>query len=398
MRHSLSLFRRSWLPAVALLLLAGCTSLPTRRAIVPTGDPVVDGKANLAIAPAKDRVLWEYRIAAAALRLGRFEEARIQLESALPLISGVMAQSAEAAKARSLFGSESEKIFLGEPYERVMAYYYRAILYWQEGQPDNARACYRSGQLIDSDAESAAYQSDYVLLDYLDGLASAKLGADGAEAFARAQKNASRELPPYDPKANVLIFVEYGKGPRKYQGGELREQLKFMAVNSRARSARLQVGEHTVPLPPWDTLSFQASTRGGRVMDYILGNKAVFKQTTDAVGDVALVGAAIASSNIYRPDGRKSHNSENAALALGAIGLISKIASAATTPQADVRTWDNLPEYLSFASLQLPPGSYPARLEFLDRDGRVIPTETRTLSLQVRAEGDTVVFLSEHKR
>ena len=38
----------------------------------------------------------------------------------------------------SLFHPESSKVFIGEPYERAMAYYYRAILYWRDGQPDNA--------------------------------------------------------------------------------------------------------------------------------------------------------------------------------------------------------------------------------------------------------------------
>lgn len=395
---SLHFFKRLLPPALALLLLAGCETAPRRPKITYTGDPIVDGNAELAVAPAKDRVLWQYRIASSAMRLGRFDEARTQLDAALPLVGGVVAKSADASKARSLFGSESDKTFLGEPYERVMAYYYRAILYWQEGQPDNARACYRSGQLIDSDAESASYRSDYVLLDYLDGFASAKLGADGTEALARARQNARRELPDYDPVANVLIFAEFGRGPRKYQGGEYGEQLKFMVSDSRVHAARLTVGGRTVNLTPWDDLNFQATTRGGRVMDHILGNKAVFKGTTDTVGDVALIGAAVAASNIRRPDGGKSHNSENAALALGAIGLISKIASAATTPQADIRTWDNLPQRLSFAALRLPAGTHQARVEFLDKDGRAVGGAPRILTLDVRAEGDSVVFLSEHKR
>ena len=58
-----------------------------------------------------------------------------------------------------------------------MAYYYRAILYWMDGEPDNARACFRTGQLLDSDAENKTYVGDYALLDYLDGLASVKLAA-----------------------------------------------------------------------------------------------------------------------------------------------------------------------------------------------------------------------------
>jgi len=375
-------------------LLAGCMSGPApRAAIAYTGDPIVDGNAELAAAPPKDRVLWDDRIAATALRVGNFDEAKTKLDDAILQVGGIINNTADAAKARSLFHPEETKTFIGEPYERVMDYYYRAILYWRDGQPDNARACYRTGQLIDSDAETHEYQSDYVLLDYLDGLASAKLGEDSSDALARAQALTKRRLPPYNPDANVLVFAEYGQGPRKYAGGEYGEQLRFYTEPSRIHSARLIVDDRRIPLPPYDDLNFQATTRGGRVMDYILGNKAVFKRTTNTVGDVALIGAAAAANN-------GSRDSDRAAVGLAAIGLISKIASAATTPQADVRTWDNLPQYLSFAALKLSPGEHPVRLEFLTRDGEVASELTRELTINVSPDASTnnVVFLSELTR
>ncbi|MEI6052114.1 MAG: hypothetical protein WCQ44_05390 [Opitutaceae bacterium] len=379
--------------ALGLLGVMGCATLPERPALRLTGDPIIDGNAHRAAAPVQDHVLWDYRIAASALHAGQPEEAKLHLDTALPLIGGILANDADAKKARSLFSAESTKTFIGEPYERVMAYYYRGLLYWRDSQPDNARACYRSAQLIDSDAETAEYKCDYVLLDYLDGFVSAKLSADGSDAFARAQANAKQlKLPAYDPKANVLIFAEYGTGPRKYGGGEYGEQLKFFVKNSTAHAATLSVNGQTVSLPAYDDLNFQATTRGGRVMDYILGGKAVFKRTTNTVGDVALVGAVIAANN-------GSRDGDRAALALGAIGLIGKIASAATTPRADIRMWDNLPQRLSFAALRLAPGDYPAILEFQDAAGQTLRGLTQTITLHVDpADRDTVIFLSELKR
>ena len=112
-----------------------------------------------------------------------------------------------------------------------------------------------------------------------------------------------------------------------------------------------------------------------------------------------LVGSVIAADNIRRYDGRRNHDAENAAIALGAIGLIGKLASAATTPPADIRSWDNLPQRLSFAALQLPVGDYPARLEFFDAQGRRLAALTQELTINVAdASQDTVVFLSELKR
>lgn len=400
------LMRSSWIKGLrrllvvsSLALFAGCATVP-RSQIVHTGDPVVDGNAELSAAPSQDRVMWNYRIAAAALRAGNFEEAKARLDDAILSIGGIINNSADAARARRLFSGEKAKVFIGEPYERVMAYYYRGLLYWMDGQPDNARACFRSAQFIDSDAETAQYRSDYVLLDYLDGLASVKLAADGSDALKRARANAKDEsLPDYDREANVLVFAEFGAGPRKYAGGEYGEQLRFMVSDSLAHSAVLTINGQTIPLPAYDDLNYQATTRGGRVMDHILGNKAVFKRTTDSVGDVALIGGVIAADNIRRYDGRKNHDAENAAIALGAIGLISKIASAATTPDADTRMWHNLPQRLSFAALRLPPGEHTGSMEFFDASGRQLAALTQELTIVVDdTVRDTVVFMSELKR
>lgn len=405
--------------AVALaVLLTGCVEGPLPAPVRRTGDPIVDGNAELAAAPAKDRVLWDYRIAGSALRAGQYDEAKAKLDDAISRMGGIITNDESAKKARSLFSNESDKTFIGEPYERAMAFYYRGLLYWRDGEPDNARACFRSAQFIDGAAVQENYRGDYVLLDYLDGLASTKLSDDGSDAFARAQTLAKHDLPAYDKDANVLCFVEFGHGPQKYAAGQYGEQLKFRAQQSRIHSARLIVGDQTTNFTPWDNLSYQAITRGPRVMDYILGNKAVFKQGAEAVGDLALVGAAIAADNIYKeprrqpprvgPDGRliqqpptveKNYDAENAAIALGVIGLIGKVAASATTPRADTRGWENLPQYLSFSALKLPAGAYPATLQFVDAQGEPVADLTRRFTLNVADPAhDTVVILSELKR
>ena len=373
----------------ALELLTGCMDGPAPRpSIAYTGDPIVDGNAELAAAPPKDRVLWDDRIAVTALRLGNFDEAKAKLDDAIVKGGGIINNTADAAKARGLFHPEDTKTFIGEPYERVMDYYYRAILYWRDGEPDNARACYRTGQVLSSDVQTHQYKSDFMLLYYLEGLASEKLGEDASDILARAQALTKRHLPPYNKDANVLVFAEYGHGPAKYAGGEYGEQLRFYTEESPVRSARLTVDGRKIWLPPYDNLNYQATTRGGRVMDHILGNKAVFKGTTDTVGNVAFLGAAIAAN-------QNSRQGNEAAVGLAAIGLISKIASAATTPRADIRTWDNLPQFLSFAALKLAPGEHSGQIEYLTRDGD--PEFTREVTITVPADpsANTIVFLSE---
>jgi tetratricopeptide (TPR) repeat protein len=380
--------RFSW--PILLAVSLGLTGCATRY--VPgkplTGDPYIDGENAIQYGPAKDKVLWQYRTAAVAMRRGQFAEAKRLLEDALTRIANTLGKDPSARKSRSYFSPEAKKTFIGEPYERVMAYYYRGILYWMDGEPDNARACFRSAALEDSGTADKKYSSDYVLLDYLDGLATTKLGGDGADALKRAEAEAKLSHPPaVDPKANVMVFVEFGQGPVKYAAGEYAQLLMFHAGISAAHAAQVQVDQKNYQLRPYDDLYFQATTRGGRVMDHILANKAGFKRATDTAGNVGLIGGLVLAQR---------RETQGAALGLAAAGLLSKITSASTTPEADIRSWDNLPLFLSFAALELSPGPHTITVDFLDQAGRALPGQTKTINITVpAASGDKVVFVSD---
>src|SRR5207244_12441751 len=97
--------------------------------------------------PKVDRVLWEFRTAATAMRRGQFSDAKQLLDDALLTLGGIYGPDKEARKARGYFSVEAKKTFIGEPYERVMAYYYRGILYWIDGELDKDRVCGRRGDI-----------------------------------------------------------------------------------------------------------------------------------------------------------------------------------------------------------------------------------------------------------
>jgi tetratricopeptide (TPR) repeat protein len=372
-----------WQPTLlaVLLTLAGCATTP-KHLVVLTGNVMVDAPNAIANGPPRDRVLWEYRLAAAAMRQGKFDVAKRNLDDALLTLGGIYGKDADAKKARGYFHGEARKTFIGEPYERSMAYVYRGILYWMDGEPDNARACFRSAEFEDSDTQNHEYAGDWVLPEYLDGLATTKLHGDGSDAFKR--------LPPYRPEANALFFVEFGPGPTKFGAGEYGEELHFYMTPSPVGSAELRVDAFRIPIAPTDDVGFQATTRGGRVMDHILGNKAVFKSTTDTVGNVALVGGLATAA------ASRDRTTEEVGLGIALAGLVSKVVSAATVPAADTRSWDNLPRYLSFASLPLPPGQHVATIQFLDPAGRVLPNLTKTITINITtADRDKVVFVSD---
>jgi hypothetical protein len=104
-------------------------------------------------------------------------------------------------------------------------------------------------------------------------------------------------------------------------------------------------------------LYVQATTRGTRQVDSILAGKARFKEITGTAAVGLGMGAVIAS---------QQKNAEVATGILAGLAAISALVSAATTPQADVRAWDNLPHSIFLVGLKMPEG------------------ET---SLQIRAEG-----------
>src|SRR5262245_50765309 len=373
-----------------LVFFTACAtdSGPSKQSFTRTGDPVIDGEAAIQAAPEKDRVLWQYRTGLAALRRGNYADAQRLFDDALTRVAGIIGPDKSAKKARSYFSEESKKTFLGEPYERVMAYFYRGVLYWMNGEPDNARACFRNAQIQDSDTENHEYANDWILMDYLDGLVTTRYSGDGSDAFRRAQKLFKLgQLPEYSRSANTMVFFEFGQGPTKYATGEHSEQLRIRPGQSVVRGAWFKVENKAVRIVPYDDVNYQATTRGGRVMDHILANKAVFKSTTDTFGTAAIIGGAVAAS---------THGGEEVGLGLIAAGVISKIVAAATTPQADTRTWENLPGYLSFVALELPVGPHTATVEFTDAAGNVMPSLTRTIHFTVTAGNDAVLFASDH--
>jgi hypothetical protein len=381
-----------WQPTLlaVLLTVAGCATT-AKHQVALTGNIMVDAPNAIANGPPRDRVLWEYRLAAAAMRQGKFDLAKQNLDDVLLTLGGIYGKDKDAQKARSYFHAEASKTFIGEPYERCMAYIYRGIIYWMDGEPDNARACFRSAEFEDSDAEQHQYAGDWVLPDYLDGLITTKLGGDGLDAFKRAQADVKGvKLPPYNLKANAIFFIEFGPGPTKYATGRYKEELRFRTTPSPVMSAELRVDSLQIPIAPTDDVAFQATTRGGRVMDHILGNKAVFKSTTDTVGNVALIGglATAAASN--------NRTAQEVGLGVALAGLVSKVVSAAAVPAADTRSWDNLPRYLSFVSVPLPAGQHVATIQFLDASGRAVPYLTKTITVNITTtDRDKVVFVSD---
>ena len=79
---------------------------------------------------------------------------------------------------------------------------------------------------------------------------------------------------------------------------------------------------------------------------------------------------------------------------LGA-GLAGKAFGGTVKPNADTRSWNNLPQHLAFAALRLPPGKQTVKIYFLDASKKQIPALSRQLEIKVNPTRDTVVFVAD---
>ena len=113
-------------------------------------------------------------------------------------------------------------------------------------------------------------------------------------------------------------------------------------------------------------------------------------KATDVAGTVAVVGGLSTAAMSH------DRTAQQVGLGIALAGLVTKIVSAAATPQADIRSWDNLPRYLSFACLELPPGQHAVTVEFRGPNGFVIANFTKTATFEVPANGkDKVIFIGD---
>lgn len=402
--------------AFAGLVLAGTQSLqaglgpklPRLRAIPNTAKEQAVAPTYTAVPAAADNLLADYDAAGAAMRSGRFDQAKSSLDNIVAELGSIKANDPTAKAARSRFKAESVKAFRGEPHERALAYLYRGILYWQDGELDNAAACFRSGQIQDSDAEKNEFKGDYVLLDYLEGALMVRQSKDvskGQESYDRGkaalqtylkcegvETKATLQFPAEcGPDQNVIVFAEFGSGPTKVADGKHKERLCYVPGSSAVTGIRLEVADQQVEIRPSEDMTYQAITRGGRVMDQVLANKAKFKEATDSAGNTALAtGATVA----YAGAAAGSKEAALAGAGLAVLGGVSKGLSAATKPAADTRMWSGMPQFLAFGTLKLPPGEHNILVTFLGDNGTAMTTKNLKISVDDAAK-DKVLFVSD---
>lgn len=286
------------------------------------------------------------RIGLAALSLGKLDIAERAFDAAAFRIDQIYADNAEAQKAKSLWTAEKIKDYKGEPYERAMAFFYRGLVYAAQNDFQNARAMFKQADYQDTVAEAEQYAGDFGLMPFMAGWASycdgnASLARDYLQMAQKGDKNyagVSVEQP-------VLVLFESGRAPFKYGGGKFGEALKWQPHELPQQTAKAAcTGNNTDcftgAFVVGADVGFQATTRGGRPIDSVLGGKASFKEGAQNVADVA--GAV---GNVGMQVAMQTGSRDAAGLGMFGMvaGLVAQGVSASTQAQADIREWEQLP-------------------------------------------------------
>jgi tetratricopeptide (TPR) repeat protein len=295
------------------------------------------------------------RVGMAALAAGDIDTAEKAFEAAVARIEMIYADNPEAQKAKSLWTAEKIKDFKGEPYERAMAYFYRGIVWAAKGDFQNARAMFKQADYQDTVAEAEQYAGDFGLMPYMAGWASycdgnTQLSKDFLQQAAKGDKayeGASTDRP-------VLVLFETGRVPFKYGGGKFGEALMWQPHKLPAAGVKTACADGggacvADKFMVGADVGFQATTRGGRPIDAVLGGKASFKEGAQNVSNVANTIGAVGLQTALA-----TGNSDAANIGMVGMfaGLVAQGVAQSAQAQADIREWEQLPATLWLASAE----------------------------------------------
>ncbi len=354
----------SWLILWAVFFSASESSIAS--ATIPYYQAVEASTSN-------DLVLHHMRAGVVAFEQLQHQKATASFDFILDQIELIYTDDENAAKARSLWYGEDQKDFKGEPYERVMAYYYRGLLFLLEGDYDNAMASFKGGILQDAFAEEEQHRCDFASIIYLAGWAAHLRGLENqAQEYYREARNLRPDLMIPDRDDNVLIIAELGKSPRKVADGVGHYELKFRkGKRFKEKAVNVTINQVSYPLYPIEDIYFQATTRGGRAVEKVIKNKVAFKKSAESIGNVLSVAgqSAILVSSIAD----SSSNLGNVGLGLGLLGGVSTIVSANANARADTRYWNNLPNSLHFITAKVPYSkNHQFGIRYYDKNGKTV--------------------------
>ena len=329
-----------------------------------------------------------------AFKKGFFDDSAKAFDYVLGNLESFYSDTEAAKNARSLWYEESVKDFKGEPYERVMAYYYRGLIYLIEADYGNARASFSAGILQDAFAEDQQNQADFALMYFLAGWSAQKMGSHAlAEDDFKRLKKIRPDFKIPSRKENMLLIAETGKSPRKLADGIGHEILVYRrGKRFKEKSAIYTFGKNK-SFYPMEDIYWQASTRGGRGIDQIINGKIEFRKTNEAMG-TALTDVSV-NAQVYghlAPDS----GAANIGAAVSLIGGIQLFMAANARSAVDTRYWNNLPDTVHVATEKSKKALKDLMINFKAKDGQFLADKSKQAVIHTDSKGNTLVWVSSH--
>lgn len=290
-------------------------------------------------------------------------------------------------KALSKWHGEVNKVFKGTSHEMAAFYALMSLSFAERGEFEDAWRCVQNGLLHDTDAKEDKFQSDDALLLYLGAVYADRLGETDSAAQCRKRLRdslASRgitaadlEKHPQSPYAALLkedalapnAFLVFWSGTPPQFGragkyGETRTTLVGAESTADFLTVSVDGGKEMIVPEKVGDVNFQATTRGGRMMDNILADKADFKQDMKNFQEVSLglSGICFAAAAATFSTSKERLIISGAFAAAGVTFLVLDGVFYCfydkTDPRADIRAWKTLPGQLNILPLRLTPGKH----------------------------------------
>ena len=338
------------------------------------------------------RPLYQMEKLSVLLMDGKFDEAHEQMMALHSDFETLFDKKSEE-KAQSIWHGEVNKVYKGDSYERATFYALMAMSFIRKQEYEDALRCVKNGLLADADSNSDKAVEDYALLHYLGYYAASKLNDnDEAQEYQRAMYqaltgrgmlrdedgkplpgNCFEQLKMTD--ANVFLVVWAGMPPTVVRTGEYEEVRSIISGRNFFDAMSISVGSDFAVMMPNNLgdVNYQATTRGGRLMDNVLADKALAKKGMEVTKNVFLIlgsGLVLAGTHTLNnlPVGLSLLG---AGLGCYLIGGTAWIVGYYINPAADARYWRNLPGQFYVVPLKLPAGKHKVAFSGYWRSDRV---------------------------
>lgn len=208
-----------------LFILDGCKASPPRDDFYSGNYAAAISKSRETIAAnptGKDYAYHRLFLASAAFYAGDYSQAQQALREAIKVMERYGEDS--SGEIMAMVGSETSKVYKGDPYEQMMAHYYVGMTYFFAGDYTKALAGFTNALSADEMSPDDIYKRDCVLMFFMAAKAALKLAREDSangfirEALASTSQNACLDLANIK-SSNLLVIVETGRGPFKRTGG-----------------------------------------------------------------------------------------------------------------------------------------------------------------------------------